>query len=560
MHWGCPTVADLDWGGGHEVFASAERVYAFHADASEVLDGDGNPTTTGVWSDFGSSFWSKPAVGDLDGDERLEVVATSRYETGTSGHGHIFVWNDQGELLWEAVPGEATGHPSNLLIASPVIADLDADDEAEVVTQLLGAIYAWNHDGSPVIPSNSDGFLVFVGGDETTTWPITFGSPAVGDLDGDGKDEIVFGLQTNLADERSRLVVVDGDGTVLDTIDLETPSAGQIPTANSSPSLADVNGDEIYEIFLATRNYLWGLYYDADAQSLEAIPEWPLDGKIPISELPSNWIEPTPAIGDVNGDEILDVVVGAGSGEVVAVNGPTGQILTGFPYQITETLRKVGSAILVQVDSDPAAEILIGDNGGMILSIDGETLDPIDGFTFQFGGRIHHGLAVWDVDRNGSSNLLVQAENNPHIAVYDITTVEFPEDEPEAWARNPWPSFRHDQHNTGTIPIVEAKRTGIYEARHHQPLQLRLHRPALNPAGPPAMIRFETPGGFLRLEIFDVVGRRVRTLEERILPPGVHLRVWDGCDNSGRRVGSGVYWTRLTAEQGMRKQKLILLR
>lgn len=67
-----------------------------------------------------------------------------------------------------------------------------------------------------------------------------------------------------------------------------------------------------------------------------------------------------------------------------------------------------------------------------------------------------------------------------------------------------------------------------------------------NPFNPATTIRFELPyAGPVRLEVFDVAGRLVRTLFGASLPQGSHEVVWDGRDNAGREVGSATYLARL---------------
>ena len=67
-----------------------------------------------------------------------------------------------------------------------------------------------------------------------------------------------------------------------------------------------------------------------------------------------------------------------------------------------------------------------------------------------------------------------------------------------------------------------------------------------NPFNPRTTIRFELArAGAARLAVYDVCGRRVRTLLDGSLAAGSHEAEWDGRDDSGREVGSGVYLARL---------------
>jgi len=61
------------------------------------------------------------------------------------------------------------------------------------------------------------------------------------------------------------------------------------------------------------------------------------------------------------------------------------------------------------------------------------------------------------------------------------------------------------------------------------------------------------------LEIFDVAGRRVRTLSSTSLAPGAHEFTWNGADDGGRRVSSGMYIARLRAGDEQASHRLMLV-
>jgi len=63
-----------------------------------------------------------------------------------------------------------------------------------------------------------------------------------------------------------------------------------------------------------------------------------------------------------------------------------------------------------------------------------------------------------------------------------------------------------------------------------------------------------------RIEIFDVAGHRVRTLEQDLRSPGEHLTTWDRRGESGARAARGTYVVRLRAGAVATTRKLTLLR
>jgi hypothetical protein len=93
------------------------------------------------------------------------------------------------------------------------------------------------------------------------------------------------------------------------------------------------------------------------------------------------------------------------------------------------------------------------------------------------------------------------------------------------------------------------------------PTHLVMHAPMPNPFNPQVTLRFELPHqtDFVALEVFDVAGRRVRTLSATSLAPGAHEFTWNGADDAGRRVSSGMYIARLRAGDEQASHRLMLV-
>ena len=64
----------------------------------------------------------------------------------------------------------------------------------------------------------------------------------------------------------------------------------------------------------------------------------------------------------------------------------------------------------------------------------------------------------------------------------------------------------------------------------------------------------------VRISVHDVSGRRVRTLVNRTLRAGEHAEGWDGRDDRGTPVATGVYLYRLTAGSQTLTRKAVLLK
>jgi hypothetical protein len=91
---------------------------------------------------------------------------------------------------------------------------------------------------------------------------------------------------------------------------------------------------------------------------------------------------------------------------------------------------------------------------------------------------------------------------------------------------------------------------------------LTLHQNFPNPFNPGTVISFDLPvRERVSLEIFDVSGRLVKRLlydEER--EPGSHTVSWDGSNDAGKAVSSGIYYYRLTAGKASMTHEMVLLR
>ena len=93
------------------------------------------------------------------------------------------------------------------------------------------------------------------------------------------------------------------------------------------------------------------------------------------------------------------------------------------------------------------------------------------------------------------------------------------------------------------------------------PRPLTLYQNYPNPFNPSTSIVFYNPHPEqVSLVIYDVSGANVRTLLDRRMPVGKHVIPWDGTNDGGRAVGSGVYYYRLMAGKKIMTKKLVVVR
>jgi hypothetical protein len=113
---------------------------------------------------------------------------------------------------------------------------------------------------------------------------------------------------------------------------------------------------------------------------------------------------------------------------------------------------------------------------------------------------------------------------------------------------------------TGTAVVIVDNTTAVTEDRVLSS-RLRLSvRP--NPFGASSRIRFDLPAPApVRVEVFDLRGRRVRTVVSgEVRPAGEYEVVWDGRTDLGTATGAGVYFIKLAAGEATRVTRAVKLR
>jgi hypothetical protein len=109
----------------------------------------------------------------------------------------------------------------------------------------------------------------------------------------------------------------------------------------------------------------------------------------------------------------------------------------------------------------------------------------------------------------------------------------------------------------GTKDFAEENSGGIALV----PLEFALEQNYPNPFNPETTIRYQIhKPGTVKLEIYNLLGQIVRTLVDQSQNAGEHLASWDGRDDAGREVSSGVYLYRLKSGDLLATRKLALIR
>lgn len=196
-----------------------------------------------VYRSFGT-----PTIADLDRDGRKEIIVMNQNKPG-----NLYVFKFDGTMMsgWPKAINDTIPFETNWSPMHPAVGDLDQDGNSEIVVGSMdGKMHVFRYDGSTV-----------------SGWPqaaqevapccsYSFNSPAVGDINADGKLEVVAG-QGSLGGAANYLYAWLGDGRLLPGWPVKVgPFSYPPPSASffgfGPPALADVDGDGSVDIIASS--------------------------------------------------------------------------------------------------------------------------------------------------------------------------------------------------------------------------------------------------------------------------------------------------------------------
>lgn len=123
---------------------------------------------------------------------------------------------------------------------------------------------------------------------------------------------------------------------------------------------------------------------------------------------------------------------------------------------------------------------------------------------------------------------------------------------------------RHNMPSPGGICFPAGPGTGVREIHgsdDSRPSEFALSQNYPNPFNPDTYIEFDLSGAaHVKIDVFNIVGQRVRTLVDEEMEAGRYVADWDGKDEQGNSVSSGIYFYRMQAADFSDMKKMLLVK
>jgi FlgD Ig-like domain len=436
-------------------------------------------------------------AGDMDGDADLDLVATVAHIAGT-GEG-VYWYENNGAFAFTKTLIDTTLIDSDI---DPVRIDVgDIDDDLDLDIVLVGAnnLYLYKNSGSAMFAR--------------TTIDNTLGAlrlAAIADLDGDLDQDIA--LLSN-----SGIYYLSNDGSE----NFTRLPIHVVPVVDVALAVVDLDGDSDIDIVSSTvqiggdRHLAWYENFGGAAYGQHVFDV--MQGTEGVSDV---------FVADVNDDGLLDITVAKTDDNSIWCYMDIGG--NAYVPEIVSTFNQSPRRVSVSdLNNDTYEDIIAVGGNGPFGEVSYWENDGDQNFTYRnieatAGSR--QGLFVVDIDQDTVDDIFVASAFPAELVWFD---------------------------NLGTGTAVGNTARGA---------RVEVHANVPNPFNPSTTISFEVfPAGAVEVDVFAVDGAKVRTLLRASLGEGPHQIRWDGRDDGGRRVASGMYIARVRAHGVSRTLKMTLL-
>ena len=515
---GKPIVADIDNDGDKEIIAVgydymnvSSIPFMLHVTKSDGHEMEGFPKA------YFQQIYDM-AAGDINKDGYIDIVLRLKDSIDvidrTGNHLSGF------PVFYQTLQSQSNWVPTNFIN----LYDLDNDGNLEIITGQYGAIAVFDNHGQfkPGWPRPVVGRIM--------------SNPAIGDLDKDGKAEIISEQVIELNKEpfidSPSINILRYDGTEFSnnwpiyheylyyTL-TASPSIYIGATANDSYIISPVQKDSSLPI-ITIRYFKYNIF----GEILDTIyfPEENVNGVF------------TMIMGEINQNELeysmtLSPFLYLFSSNFI--------VMPGWP--------QIGSynSLFVRLTNSTGLNILApgsyaNDSGGFIYAYDKSGV-PLSWSPLRPIG-INFGMCVTDLNNDGSVEIITtnaKQDTSFYINIWTVPGIAFNHND------FPWPEYCHDRYKSnqyGFIPPDEPN--GIQPISGKVPDEFMLYQNYPNPFNPATTIKYAVrTSSVISLMVYDILGREVSVIVNENQKPGTYSVSFDGFN-----LSSGVYYYRLSAD------------
>ena len=374
-----------------------------------------------------SAVVASPSLGDLNGDGYLNLAVADVGGTvyGLDARHGGLIWNTPfksggGPLTASLLPVDINKQDGSLDVilatATKGVLALDGDNRNPIWTAQTGTAV-------PATPKAAD-----INDDGTQDVFITSASGQVKCLDGrQGGPFWVHELQTavrtapvlaDLNGDGIKDVVIGGTNHKLSVLDGRNGQPLWAYVGTEPPSTAacgDINGDKHPDVALVTSDQIIAL----EGRKGTVLWKWSLPRTARPTPQDPFRTDP-PALADLNGDGVPDVVASTSGGHVYAVDGASAGLTYIWDYSLSAS-RKTAPA-LADLNNDGTSDVVVGDREGYVLVIDGKTGHQLN--RIHVGGPVETMPVIGDFTADGTVDIAVGTRSGQVVAVSTETPVK----------------------------------------------------------------------------------------------------------------------------------------
>ena len=554
-----------------------------------VFNSDGNP----IYSEFGSN----PLFCDIDADDDFDFFSGNSagtvtfYENiGTAQNFNLkFITNVWQNLI---IIGGATDDPRHGA-SSLEFVDIDNDSDYDLFWGdfFSKSLYVIENQGtasspdmqrvSDIYPINSDS--VYTSG---------FNMPRFADIDGDSDYDLFVSVLYDPSVPQSLMYYENAGNAqtanhILRTKDfLKTLDVGN----NSAPVFADIDDDGDLDMFIGSLNNPSGSIHLLENTGTGSNPSFHYSDSS-FFKITSD-LSVSPACGDIDNDGDLDLLVGRLNGTIqLFINSgtpsspffSTGMTLLNSLGQVID-IGSSAAPFLIDVDSDFDLDLAIGGFNGRFSFFENTGNQTTYEFTSNpsYFGNLDIGdnstLFLFDYSKDGSLDLFsgsrkgelfyYRNDGSSSAPVWIEVTNQFI---PDNFGGNTFPYYVDIDNDTDFDLFLGNVKGGLYLYINSEitnvadwglkPINDYSIDAYPNPFNPGTQIRIEIKEAqFTTIEIFNLLGEKVKSLHNDYMPAGTNYFYWYGDNNSGEILPSGVYFILASSELNTTTIKVLFLK